>query len=72
MAADERIAQDPAPFVGLNAYNANDIQYVARAWCDSANYWDVYFSLNERVREVFAKHGIKFTYPHIIVHNENK
>ena len=72
MAADERIAQDPAPFVGLNAYNANDIQYVARAWCDSADYWNVYFSMNERVREVFAKYDIQFTYPHIVVHTENK
>ncbi len=70
MAADERILTDPAPFVGLNAYNPNDIQYVTRAWCAGSDYWGVYFDLNERVREVFAKHGIAFTYPHVIVHTD--
>ena len=72
MAADERILTDPAPFVGLSSYNPNDISYVARAWCAGADYWDVYFATNERVRDMFAKYGIKFTYPHIIVHQENK
>lgn len=70
MAADERILTDPAPFAGLSTYNANDITYVARAWCAGGDYWGVYFDLNERVREVFAKHDIKFTYPHIIVHTD--
>ncbi len=70
MAADERIFTEPAPFVGLSTYNANDITYVARAWCAGADYWGVYFDLNERVREVFAKYGIKFSYPHVIVHTE--
>ena len=70
MAADERIHQDPAPFVGLNAFNANDIQYVARAWCDGADYWGVYFDMNERVREIFADKGIEFSFPHIVVQTE--
>jgi len=72
IAADERILQEPAPFVGLQAYNANDIQYVTKSWCESADYWGVYYDLNERVREVFAKYDIQFSYPHIVVHTENK
>ena len=72
MAADERILTDPAPFVGLSSYNANDISYVARAWCAGDDYWGVYFDLNERVREVFAKYGISFSYPRVIVHTETK
>ena len=70
--ADERILSDPEPFVGLQAYNPNDIQYVVKVWCESADYWGVYYSMNERVREVFAKYEIQFSYPHIIVHTENK
>ena len=72
IAVDDRILQDPAPFVGLQAYNANDIQYVTKSWCESSDYWDVYYGLNERVREVFAKYDIEFSYPHIVVHTENK
>ncbi len=70
MAADERILTEPAPFVGLSTYNPNDISYVARAWCAGSDYWGVYFDLNERVREVFAKYDILFSYPHIIVHTD--
>lgn len=72
IAADDRILQDPAPFVGLQAYNANDIQYVTKCWCESDDYWSVYYDLNERVREVFAKYEIQFSYPHIVVHTEMK
>ena len=72
MSADSRILPDPAPFVGLNAFNANDIEYVARAWCSSEDYWNVYFDMNERVREIFADKGIEFSFPHIIVHTEDK
>lgn len=71
IAADDRILSDPAPFVGLQAYNAHDIQYVTKTWCASEDYWDVYYSMNERVREVFAKYQIEFTYPHVIIHTEN-
>lgn len=66
--SDPRIHTDPAPFVALNQYNANDIEYVTRSWVDSADYWGVYYQLNETVREVFAKYGIEFSYPHTVVH----
>ncbi len=68
--ADDRILRDPAPFVGVQAYQANDIQYVTKSWCAGADYWDVYYALNERVRDCFDRHGVQFSYPHIIVHND--
>ena len=70
--ADPRIKSDPAPFVALSKYNANDIEYVTRSWVDNGDYWGVYFSLNESVREVFAKYGIQFSYPHTVVHMAEK
>lgn len=68
--ADKRISIDGeyAPFVALSKYNANDIEYVARMWVENANYWDVHFSVNEKVRESYKKHGIKSSYPHVVVH----
>lgn len=70
MAADDRILSDPAPFVGISAYNPNDILYVARVWCAGSDYWGIYFDMNERVREVFAKYDIKFGHTHVLVHNK--
>ena len=68
IAKDERILQDPAPFVRLIDYKGSTVEYVVRVWCKSADYWDVYFNLNENVRESFAAHGVKFSYEHVNVH----
>ena len=70
--SDPRIKSDPAPFVALKSYNANDIEYITRSWVDNGDDWGVYFQLNETVREVFAKYGIEFSYPHTVVHMADK
>ena len=68
IAKDERILADPAPFVRLIDYKGSTVEYVVRVWCKSADYWDVYFNLNENVRESFAAKGVKFSYEHVNVH----
>ena len=65
---DERILSDPAPFVRLLEYKGSTVEYVVRVWCKNADYWDVYFGLNENVRESFAAKGVKFSYEHVNVH----
>lgn len=70
--ADTRIKSEPAPFVAISQYNANDISYVTRVWVENADYWDVHFALNESVRESFAKNGVEFSYPHTVVHMADK
>ena len=68
IAKDERILSDPAPFVRLLEYKGSTVEYVVRVWCKNADYWDVYFNLNENVRESFAEKGVKFSYEHVNVH----
>ena len=67
-AADERILQSPAPFVRLFAYEASTVKYVCRVWCKNADYWEVFFGMNERVRESFRRKGVKMSYEHLNVH----
>ena len=66
--ADARILTDPAPFVALNAYKDSVVEYVVRVWVKNADYWDVHFSLNERVRESFARNGVAMSFAHMNVH----
>ena len=66
--AEGRILSEPEPFVGLKEYKASSIDYILRAWCKNGDYWDVYFSLNEQVRESFLRNGVTMTYEHINVH----
>lgn len=68
MEADARVKADPAPFVALSGYNANDIEYTLRCWVENTDYWPVHFALNEAVRDAFQTYGIEFSYPHTVVH----
>ena len=65
---DARILSDPAPFVRLFEYKGSAISYVVRVWCSNADYWDVYFDLNENVRESFQRNGVAMSYEHMNVH----
>ena len=65
---DKRILAEPEPFVVLSSYKDSSIDYTVRVWCNNADYWGVYFDLNERVRESFARNGVKMSYAHMNVH----
>lgn len=69
---DSRILHDPAPFVRLSAYKQSCIEYTVRLWVVNADYWAVYFDMNENVRESFQRHGVAMTYEHLNVHIEQK
>ena len=66
--ADSKILGNPAPFIVIGQYKESSVEYIVRVWCNNADYWDVYFGMNERVRETFAAHGVRMTYNHVNVH----
>ncbi len=63
-----QIQPDPAPQIWLSEYQSSSIQYVVRVWTAAADYWDVYYAIQEGVRESFARHGVEMTYDHLNVH----
>ena len=67
-----RMKAIPAPFVALKQLNANDITFVVRAWVRAADYWDVFFALQERFYTELPKQGFTFAYPHLDVKMLNK
>ena len=60
----------PAPFVALKSLNENDITFVVRVWVRSADYWGVYFDLQERFYTELPPQGFTFAYPHVVVSQE--
>lgn len=68
IARDTRILQEPAPFVALHALADSSVNVVVRVWVASADYWDVYFSINQAVYETFNREGIDFPFPQLTVH----
>ena len=57
----------PAPFVALKSLNENDITFVVRAWVRGADYWGVFFDLQERFYTELPPQGFTFAYPHVDV-----
>lgn len=59
---------DPAPVAFVTEYGDSAIRYSLRLWVKNADYWDVYFQVNQRVKDIFDEQGITMTYPHLNVH----
>ena len=66
--ATANILPDPAPAVHLTDYGASSIEYTIYCWCTGENYWPAYHSINEKLRDTFAKHNVEMTYDHLNVH----
>ena len=49
---------EPAPFVRVSGYTDYAVVYTIRVWTKSANYWDCYFDLMQKVGEFKDKNGI--------------
>ena len=71
IAADERILQTPAPFIGLGSLSASSVDVKVRVWTKSSDYWDVVFDMNRVVYETFNKEGSGFPFPQLTVHQAN-
>lgn len=66
--SDKRIHQDPAPFVGVISLGESSVNLVTRVWVDTPDYWDVFFSMNENVKNEFDNQGIVIPFPQRDVH----
>lgn len=69
-AADiEQVLKDQPVFAELSKYGDSVIEYTLRVWVKTADYWDVYFKITDRIRTAYVENGVKVSYPHINVHN---
>jgi len=62
------VHSDPEAFVKISNYGESAIEYTIRVWANSADYWDVYFTLLDEIRTAFDEDGVEMTYNHINVH----
>lgn len=60
---ETRICNEPAPFVGLNAFADSSLELTIMVWSAADDYWDVYFWLNEEVKKALDTHGISIPFP---------
>ncbi len=67
-AEDKLILTSPEPFVELGKLNSSSVDITVRVWVNSADYWTVFFSMNEKVYKTFANEGLNIPFPQMDVH----
>ena len=65
---DQRILKSPEPFIELGKLNDSSVDITLRVWVNSADYWAVYFSMNEKVYKAFAEEELHIPFPQMDVH----
>lgn len=66
--ADERILDDPAPVIAVGELADSSVNLIVRPWTSTDDYWQVYWDLNEKVKQRFDEEGINIPYPQRDVH----
>ncbi len=67
-----QILKKPEPFVAIGNLNSSSVDIKLRAWVNSADYWPVFFGMNEKVYKVLPKEGLSFPFPQVDVHLDQK
>lgn len=65
---DSRILKDPEVFIAVSELADSSVNFAVRAWVNAADYWGVYFELNEKVYKTFASEGLNIPFPQMDVH----
>lgn len=71
-AADERVLKDPAAVVYMTSLGDNSVNMSLRMWTKSADFWGVFFDIQEQMKEAFDREGISFPFPQRTLHMAQK
>jgi small conductance mechanosensitive channel len=66
------ILDDPKQGVVVAELGDNSVNLATRPFCNSENYWNTFFYMNEHVKKAFDKEGIGIPYPQVDVHIKEK
>ena len=61
-----KVLKDPSPSVNVSELADSSINFAVRPWCNTTDYWDVYFDVTESVKEALDKANIDIPYPHVV------
>ncbi len=61
--SDPRILKFPEPVVAVSELADNSVNLVCRPWVKPADYWNVYFDLTEKGKQVLEDNGMVIPFP---------
>ncbi len=66
--AEPKVLTDPKPTVAVAELADSSVNFVVRPWVKTSDYWDVKFSLTEKIKLAFDEAGISIPFPQQDVH----
>lgn len=63
----DRVAETPEPFVGILNFGDSSVNLAVRPYCNSADYWDVYFAANDAIKQALDNANIEIPFPQRVV-----
>lgn len=64
LTSHDKVLEDPAPSVTVLELADSSVNFAVRPWCNTADYWNVYFECMETIKLELDKAGIEIPYPH--------
>lgn len=68
IAANDKILSSPQPDIFVSQHADSSVNFLVRPWCNSEDYWPVYFGLMEEMKKAFDREGITIPFPQRDVH----
>lgn len=65
---NEKVLKDPSVFIAVGELGDSSVNITTRVWVKGADYWEVFFYMNEMVKKEFDKQGISIPFPQTDVH----
>ena len=62
------VLKDPEPMIVLGEHGDSAVIFYFRIWCNTSDYWSIYFELMEKVKLAFDRANINIPYPQMDVH----
>lgn len=68
LSSDDRVLKDPAPTIGVLELADSSVNFAVRPWVKTADYWNVFFAMQESIKKRFDAEGISIPFPQQDVH----
>lgn len=68
LAANDKVLTDPPVFIEVGALADSSVNFTVRAWVNAADYWYLFFYMQENVYKKFAEVGLNIPFPQMDVH----
>lgn len=60
---EPRVLPEPEPLIAVGELGASSVNFYVRPWVKTEDYWDVKYSLTEKIKIAFDENGITIPFP---------